>query len=370
MLQSKEISIFFIIFAKNLSMSQFHTLVVSDIKRETAKAVSINFSIPENLKSDYKYIAGQYVTLKTSIDAQEVRRDYSLCSSPNSGDLMVAVKEVEDGLFSKFANRNLKVGDTLDISTPNGRFTFEADSNKSRHIVCFAAGSGITPVLSIIKSLLEDEPNSSISVLYGNKSIADCMFYNEIIALKEQNPQRFNIQFVFSQAEENDSIFGRIDVGNSNYFVKNSLVSPNVDAYYLCGPEEMIYSISDLLKEQGVDHDKIKFELFKVKLEEDKDESAVAEGQTEITIMLDDEETTFIMDAKDSVLDAALARDIDAPYSCQGGICSSCLARVTEGEVKMRQNNILTDSEVAEGLVLTCQSHPLTPKLYINYDDV
>ncbi|SDB62185.1 ring-1,2-phenylacetyl-CoA epoxidase subunit PaaE [Flavobacteriaceae bacterium MAR_2010_188] len=370
MLQSNEISIFFVIFAKILSMSQFHTLVVSDIKRDTAKAVSINFSIPDNLKSDYKYIAGQYITLKTSLDGKEIRRDYSLCSSPNSGDLMVAVKEVEDGLFSKYANRNLNVGDRLEVSTPNGRFTFDADSSKSRHIVCFAAGSGITPILSIIKSVLEDEPNSSVSIMYGNKSIADTMFYDELSTLKEKYPERFNIQFVFSQAEENDSIFGRIDVGNSNYFVKNSLVSEEIDAYYLCGPEEMIYSINDLLKGQGVDHDKIKFELFKVKLEEDKDESDVAEGQTEITIMLDDEETTFIMDAKDSVLDAALARDIDAPYSCQGGICSSCLARVTEGEVKMRQNNILTDSEVAEGLVLTCQSHPLTSKVYIDYDDV
>ncbi|MDX1470766.1 MAG: FAD-binding oxidoreductase, partial [Flavobacteriaceae bacterium] len=252
-------------------MSQFHALVVSDVRRETAMSVSINFHVPENLKEYYSFTAGQYITLKTNIDGEEVRRDYSICSSPSSGELRVAVKEVPEGLFSVYMNRNLKEGDIIDVSKPNGRFTFNPEPENSRHIVSFVAGSGITPVLSILKTLLLEEPNSKISILYGNKSVADTMFYEELISLKDNHPNRFNLAFTFSQNKEDDAMFGRIDNANANYFLKNIAFDSKVDAFYLCGPEEMIYGISDLLKSKGVDESKIKFELFTVKLEDEKE---------------------------------------------------------------------------------------------------
>ena len=351
-------------------MSRFHRLKVVNINRKTPSAVTVTLGIPEDLKTNYTFKAGQYITLRTIIEGEEIRRDYSICSAPNTGEVTVAVKEVKDGLFSKFINQDLQVGDVLEVSDPNGRFVFEADQNLSRDIVAFTAGSGITPIMSIIKTVLTEEPNSKIHVLYGNKTKTETIFYEELLSLANQYPNRFNLKFIFSQEDQDGAIFGRIDRGRALYFL-NSLTGIEPDLYYLCGPEQMIYTVSDTLKERGIDKDKIKFELFTIKLEsEEKSETAVPEGKTEVTVMLDDEETTFIMDAEQSVLDAALKQKLDPPYSCQGGICSSCIARISEGEVKMRKNSILTDGEIEEGLVLTCQSHPLTSKIYINYDDV
>ncbi|WP_418510468.1 2Fe-2S iron-sulfur cluster-binding protein [Corallibacter sp.] len=351
-------------------MAQFHKLTIKDIQRETDKSVTISFHIPETLKSEFSFTAGQYITLRTTLNGNEVRRDYSLCSSPKSGEIKVAVKEIKDGTFSAYANNVLKAGDTIDVAPPKGHFTFVPNDKKTKNIAAFAAGSGITPILSIIKCALEEEVHSEVILVYGNKTTQDTIFLNELLELQHKYSERFSIQFVFSQADEDDAIFGRIEKSTVNYVMKNKHKNIDVDAVYLCGPEAMIHTVKDVLTENGIAKDRILFELFKAAKPTEVDNSSIGEGQTKITVIVDDEEATFEMSQKQSILEAALDEDLDAPYSCQGGICSSCLARIKEGEATMRQNNILTDNEVAEGLILTCQAHPTTPVIVVDYDDI
>ena len=353
-------------------MSGFHNLSVKTITKETDTSVSISFNVPEKLKEEFRFSAGQYITLKAKINDVDVRRDYSLCVSPNSGDLKVAVKEVKDGTFSSYANNTLKVGNTLEVGTPKGRFTFTPNDKKTKHIAAFAAGSGITPMLSIIKCALEEEKESNVILVYGNKSTKETMFLNELLDLQNAYKERFSIQFVFSQTDEDDAIFGRIEKSTVNYVLKNKHKDIDVDAFYLCGPEAMIHTVKDVLTEHNIDENRIHFELFKAAKQSEltKTEDTVKKGNTAITVVVDDEETTFEMSAKQTILEAALDKDLDAPYSCQGGICSSCIARVKEGEVTMRMNSILTESEIAEGLTLTCQAHPVSAKVIVDYDDV
>ncbi|MGE5944158.1 MAG: 2Fe-2S iron-sulfur cluster-binding protein [Flavobacteriales bacterium] len=351
-------------------MSSFHNLTVKKINKEANKAISLVFDIPENLKSSFQFKAGQYITIKKDINGNELRRDYSICSSPKSGELKVAVKEVKDGTFSSYANNVLKVGDTLDVAIPKGRFVFEPNDNKTKNIAAFAAGSGITPVLSIIKCALEEEIHSKVILVYGNKTTEDTMFLNELLELQHQYKDRFSIQFVFSQAQEDNAVFGRIEKSTVNLVVKNKYKHIEIDAFYLCGPETMIHTVKDVLTEHGVASDKIHFELFKAAKVAEVIEEVNSSGKTKATIIVDDEEKTIEMSQKQTILEAALDEDIDAPYSCQGGICSSCLAHLKEGEVVMRQNNILTEKEVAQGLILTCQAQPTTPTVVVDYDDI
>lgn len=350
-------------------MSQFHSLKIAEVKKITDKAVRISFEIPSNLTEAYNFIAGQYITLKTTLNSEELRRDYSICSEPDNETLQVAVKQVEDGTFSTYATTTLKAGDTLDVSTPNGRFTFIPDQTKSRTIAAFVAGSGITPVLSIIKTLLSKEPNSNMLLVYGNKSTEDAMFFKELLELQTQHPERFIIQFLFSQVQEQNALFGRIERSTINYIQKNTFKDKNIDAYYLCGPGGMITAVKELLLEQGAVEEAIRFELF-TPAPQAEAKKIVANGETEVTVFVDDEEFSFSMSQKQTILEVALKNDIDAPYSCQGGICSTCIARLKEGEATMRQNNILTDSELEEGLILTCQAQPTTDRLVVDYDDV
>ncbi|MHA7942490.1 2Fe-2S iron-sulfur cluster-binding protein [Formosa sp. 3Alg 14/1] len=350
----------------------FHKLAIQNINKETEAAVTISFEVPSFLKDKFSFKAGQYITLKTEINGNEVRRDYSLCSSPSSGELQVAVKAVEDGLFSKYANTTLKAGDSIEVAEPNGRFIFEPDASKTRTVAAFAAGSGITPIMSIAKTILEEEPNSHFVLIYGNKTPKDTIFFKELIALHSKYTERFSIQMVFSQSQEDDAMFGRIEKSTVNFLLKNTYKHLKIDTFYLCGPEGMITTTKDVLKDFGVTAEHIHFELFTTPIATDEEviPDVVNDGSTAIKIIVDDEEVEFVMSQKQSILDAAIAKEIDAPYSCQGGICSSCIARVTEGAATMRQNNILTEKELAEGLVLTCQAHPTTPTIVVDYDDV
>lgn len=351
-------------------MSQFHTLTIKNIERLTSQAVTLTFEVPQHLKDIYKFKSGQYITIKTVLNGTEIRRDYSLCSSPKSEHLKVAVKQVKDGTFSAYVNNELKIGDQLEIAAPRGHFVFQPNDFKTKHIAAFAAGSGITPILSIVKCALEEEVLSNVVLVYGNKTTDDTMFMDELLELQRQYSERLSIQFVFSQAQEDDSIFGRIEKSTVNLILKHKHKDLSIDAFYLCGPEAMIHTVKDVLTEHNIPKDRVFFELFKAAKPTEVDTATTPDGQTKISIILDDETTTFEMSQKQSILEAALDNDLDAPYSCQGGICSSCLARVVEGEVKMRQNNILTDGEVAEGLILTCQAHPITPNVKIDYDDI
>lgn len=352
-------------------MSKFHKLSIKDITKETEQSVSISFHIPDHLKSDFAFKAGQYITLKATINGEEVRRDYSICTSPNSGELKVGVKAVEGGTFSVYANTVLKVGDELEVATPNGRFVFEPNNAYTRTVAAFAAGSGITPILGIAKTLLEEEPFSNFVLVYGNKSMKDTMFFDELMALKNTYGNRFHAHFIYSQSKEQDALFGRIEKSTVNLIVKNKYKDVTIDRFYICGPEQMIHTVKEVLVENGVKEGRIFFELFTSPVENTSTENtATADGNSNITVIVDDESFDFEMSKEQSILEAALKEDIDAPYSCQGGICSSCIARITEGEATMRQNNILTDGEVADGLILTCQAHPTTDKIVVDYDDV
>ena len=352
-------------------MAQFHSLTISSITKVTDQSVAITFHIPESLKSTFTFKAGQYITLKTSINGEEIRRDYSICSSVNSGYLTVAVKAVDNGTFSVYANTNLNVGDIIEVSEPNGRFVFEANKAKTRTVAAFAAGSGITPILSITKTVLEEEPFSNFILVYGNKRLTDAMFANELMSLKQTYGNRFHVHFIYSQAQEEDAIFGRIEKSTVNLIVKNKYKGVTIDSFYLCGPEQMIHTVKDVLLENNIKEKSILFELFTAP-NDDSSESAIAtsDGNSSLKVIVDDETFEFEMSQDQTILDAALKEKIDAPYSCQGGICSSCIARVTEGETVMRQNNILTDAEVAEGLVLTCQAQPKSATVVVDYDDV
>lgn len=351
-------------------MSSFHPLKIKNILKEASRAISVTFDVPENLKPSFQFKAGQYITLKKTINGNELRRDYSISSSPKSGELKVAIKEVKDGTFSSYANNELKIGDVLEVASPKGRFVFEPNDNKTKNVAAFAAGSGITPVLSIIKCALEEEVLSKVILVYGNKTIEDTMFLNELLELQNQYKDRFSIQFVFSQTQEDNAIFGRIEKSTVNLVLKNKYKHIDIDAYYLCGPEGMIHTVKDVLTEHGVAEDRIHFELFKAAKVVEIVEETISTGKTKATIIVDDEEKTIEMSQKQTILEAALDEDMDVPYSCQGGICSSCLARLKEGEVSMRQNNILTEKEVAQGLILTCQAQPTTATVVVDYDDV
>ena len=351
-----------------LKMSDFHTLTVSEVKKETPNAVVVSFVIPENLKKEFKFDAGQYITIRHTIDGQDIRRAYSLCSLPGASTIQVGIKKVEGGAFSVYANEELKHGDLLEVMAPEGKFVLEADKNATKNYAAFVAGSGITPVLSIIKSVLEEEPNSRFLLAFGNQSQKETMFYDELMQLMRESNERLQIEWVYSRERVEGARQGRIDGDIVNYLLKNKFEYTTFSAFYLCGPEPMIDAVSSTLKEQGINEKLVHFELFTTAEEGLLLESH--DGNTEITILLDDEEKTFTMPQDKSILEAALAQDLDAPFSCQGGICSTCIARIKEGKAEMRKNQILTDGEIADGFILTCQAHPTTAKLVVDYDDV
>lgn len=348
-------------------MSTFYKLKVKEVIKETLNAVSIIFDVPAALKEEFTFLAGQYITLKKEINNKEVRRAYSICSSPNSNELKVAVKAVENGIFSTYATKELKANDELEVSKPEGKFVLTPQANKN--YIAFAAGSGITPVLSMIKAVLETEKTATFTLVYGNKSIADTIFYNELNTLKNTFTSQFNLNYVFSREKQDDAIFGRIDTSHVNYFVKNIYKDISFDTAFLCGPEAMINTVTNTLSDNGFAKENILFELFTASIDEDA-VAQVKEGESEITVLLDDEETTFSMKQTDTILAASLRNKLDAPYSCQGGVCSSCIAKVTEGKAVMVKNQILTDGELEDGFILTCQAHPTTSKLVVDFDDV
>jgi ring-1,2-phenylacetyl-CoA epoxidase subunit PaaE len=350
-------------------MSSFYKLNIKEVKRETKEAVSVVFNVPSELQSNYTFIAGQYLNLRLTLDGQEIRRAYSICSAPDSGELRIAIKAVKNGLFSQFANTNLKAGDILEVGHPEGKFTFEPKSGNQKNYAAFVAGSGITPVLSILKTVLKNEPNSTFVLVYGNQTPESTLFHKELNDLHAQFVGRFFVHFVYSQVKVEHELFGRIDKSTVNYVLNTKHQALEFDKFYLCGPEEMITTVSAVLKEHNVKDSDIKFELFSTSTAENKIDKSL-EGHTKITVIVDNEETTFEMSQKQTVLEAALKQGLDAPYSCQGGICSSCLAKVTSGTAEMKKNSILTDSEVAQGLILTCQAHPTSAELQVDYDAV
>lgn len=351
-----------------LVMAHFYPLTVQRIKQLTPNAVTITFAIPKELIQTFAFTAGQYVTIKKEIKGKELRRAYSISSSPKSDSITIGVKKVDKGGFSDFAHTKLKEGDVLEVMPPEGRFVFKP-SGKNKNIIAFAAGSGITPIMSIARTVLECNSKNTFVLIYGNKSYEETMFYTELVKLQLEYTNRFFIYFILSQTQEDESIFGRIDTSTVNYVLKNKHKNLVFDDYYLCGPEAMIHLVKENLKDNEIPEDCVHFELFtETEIKDELPERP--EGISQLTVILDDEEFTLSMDRSNVVLDAVLKENIDAPYSCQGGVCSSCIARIKEGKAEMAKNQILTDSEIAEGLILTCQAHPITPTLTVDYDDV
>ena len=351
-------------------MSKFYQLKIKEINKNTNNAVIIDFNIPQDLKVFFRFKAGQYITLKTEINSKEIRRDYSICASPISGELKVAVKMIKGGSFSVYANNFLKANTVLEVAPPKGRFVFEPIRSIKRTIVAFAAGSGITPIISILKTVLEEEPLSTFVLVYGNKTYRDTIFYSELLVLKSRYPIRFKLEFVFSQSDEKNTLFGRIDKNTVEYIVKDKYKNLKLDLFYLCGPETMTTATSEALQKHGIEKDNIHFELFTTSTPIEALKTTTTNENAEITLLLDGKDYSFNMPQKRNILEAALDEDIDVPYSCQAGVCSSCIAILTEGKVNMLQNNILDDRDIDKGLILTCQAKPITSNVILSYDDV
>ncbi|MEL6483254.1 MAG: ferredoxin--NADP reductase [Bacteroidota bacterium] len=349
-------------------MSDFHPLTISSKKQLTPNSVALTFDVPSTLKDTFSYTAGQYITLKQDINGEEVRRAYSLSSAPSSGEMTIGVKKVVNGTFSVYANDVLNANDTIEVMPPEGRFVYESNGS-AQNIMAFAAGSGITPIMAIAKTVLESHPENTFVLVYGNQTKAETMYLESLEALQGEYGNRLTIQYVFSRANEEGALFGRIESSTVNLMLKNKFKGTSFEAFYLCGPEGMINLVTESLTNAGISKDHIHFELF-TSSEAKPLDAQKTEGETRVEILLDDENHVVEIAKKEIVLDALLKNDIDAPYSCQGGVCSSCIARVKEGKAEMVKNQILTDGEIEEGFILTCQAHALTDKLVIDFDDV
>ncbi len=349
----------------------FHSLKVIDIKNETSDTISVAFEIPEGDKNTFDYTSGQYLTLKFDINGNDERRSYSMCSSPFSGEpIRIAVKRVDKGLVSNHINDVIKVGDQIEVMPPQGNFTLET-SLEQKTYVAFAAGSGITPIWSMIKSVLDNEPGSKFVLFYGNKTSDSSIFKNEIDSL---TGERLSVYHILSREETSNSITnGRIDKNKATELLKSNLDLLKSKAFFICGPEEMIFNVKDVLQSLGVSEDKIKFELFTtpVLLAAEKEvEVSNFTGIAKVKVIYDEEEVTFDLSSDgENVLEAAMRHDVDAPFSCKGAVCCTCKAKVTEGKMIMDANYALSDEEVAEGFVLACQAHPASENVVLDFDE-
>ncbi len=354
-------------------MRQFYPLKVKDIRQETADCVSVAFAVPQEEAETFQFIQGQYITLRTTISEEEIRRSYSICSSPLDEELRVAIKRVPDGRFSTFANRQLQVGDTLDVMPPDGRFYTTVKAENEKHYLAFAAGSGITPVFSIMKTILQAEPKSKFTLFYGNQRTESIIFREDIEALKNTFLNRLSVYYLLSQEHTGSDLFsGRIDRDRCQVFFKHLVQLNQIDECFLCGPEEMILGVREELLANGLQREQVHLELFGTNAgKRKKQEVNVADSdfQSEISIQLDGNSFSFTMtNPQESVLDAALRNGADLPFACKGGVCCTCRAKVEEGEAEMAVNYALEPDEVEAGFVLTCQTHPKGDRLVVNFD--
>lgn len=352
---------------------QFHKLKVRDLRRETADTVSISFELPDNEREAFRFKQGQHLTLKTLINGEEVRRSYSICTGTQENDLRVAVKKVDGGVFSTWANEHLKVGDTLEVMAPQGHFFTELSPENEKLYVAFAAGSGITPVMSILRTTLEQEPRSRFILFYGNRSFDTIIFREQLEELKNLHPDRLSVHHVLTRESLGSDLFkGRIDGLKCRRFGQFFFQPAEVDAFFLCGPEEMVFEVKDTLLELGANPKQIHFELFTTTGGPKKAVSAKAAHESfeaAITVIQDGAQFDFNLPSDGStLLDAAMRAGADLPFSCKGGVCSTCKARILEGKVDMDVNYGLEPDEVEMGYVLTCQAHPTTKRVVVSFD--
>jgi len=357
-------------------MIHFHPLRVEKIDRQTEDCVSITFAVPGELQDTFRFKQGQTLTIRKKFNGEEVRRNYSICSSPFDNALQVAVKKVEGGLFSSFANEELKPGDELEVLPPTGKFYTELSPAQKKNYVAFAAGSGITPILSIIKTTLLTEPQSRFTLVFGNRTKNSSIFKEELEALKDKFIDRFRIYHILSRERSDAEInSGRIDTNKLDLLFSKLIDITHSDEFFICGPEEMIFCIKGYLAGKEVPSENIHFELFTVPGQKTTGIASPVEATEEkgttsrVQVKLDGIVFDFDLGYEgQSILDAALEKGADLPYACKGGVCTTCKAKLTEGEVSMDVNWGLEPDEVAKGFILTCQSHPRTENVSVDFD--
>ena len=344
-------------------MNRFYELTISKITQLTTSSVMITFEVPELLKKVFHFEAGEYLTLQQTIGGEKVRRAYSICSGVNESELSVAVKRVPNGVFSTYATTQLKAGDVLEVMPPMGSFVFFYDIFGNRDIMLFSAGSGVTPMMSIAKTALS-KTNIKVVFVYGNKSKEEALFFDEIEALRIQYPERFLVHYVFSQQPWGDHYTGRINdrIVNEIFAKYKDL---NWGRYYACGPTELVKNLREILLLRGMDKDRIFTELFEASPAEI--DYSTLQGNVAITLELNGQTHSFESARNQTLLSSALLRGYDAPYSCLNGVCSSCIGRVEEGEAKMAKNETLSEEEVSQGYILTCQAYAMTDTIKVRF---
>jgi ring-1,2-phenylacetyl-CoA epoxidase subunit PaaE len=358
-------------------MARFHSLKVADVHQETADTIVVSFVIPLDLQEEFRFIHGQYVTIKLHVNGEELRRSYSICSSPlDHGSLSIAVKKVNKGRASTELVEKLKPGMTLEVMAPMGHFHTLLDPAHEHHYVTFAAGSGITPILSILVTVLRSEPRSRCTLFFGNTEESRIIFRKRLGELQAHYPGRLDVHHILTKGVDEDHLFnGRITKEKARELLSRFVSGAMHKEYFICGPEQMMVNVTEALETSGVPKKQIHVELFSTPVSaEGRKETAhatapSATGTSQVKVVLDGREYELVMDRKgDAVLDAAIDAGLDVPYACKGAVCCTCKARVVEGQMEMAMNYALSDEEVADGYVLTCQSHPRSPRVVVDYD--
>jgi ring-1,2-phenylacetyl-CoA epoxidase subunit PaaE len=355
-------------------MSKFHALAVARVERETRDAVAITFAVPGALREQFRYTQGQHLTLRANVGGADLRRSYSICSAVGEDALRIAVKKSPGGIFSSWVNESLKAGDVLEVMPPLGHFSVPLDASVPHHYLGLAAGSGITPLLSIVKTTLAAEPRSRFTLIYGNRASGTVMFKEELAALKDRHLDRFNLVHVLSrEAQDIELLHGRIDRAKADALLAHWVDLDDIDAAFVCGPEGMMDAVVEALKARGFPEARIKIERFAASIPKHThvvpDVARLGQAECEATVVIDGATRTFTLEkGKENLLDAGLRNGIELPYSCKGGVCSTCRCRIVEGEVDMDVNFALEDYEVERGFILACQSYPVTDKVKVTFD--
>lgn len=361
-------------------MLTFHPLKVADVRPEGSDALCISFEVPDSLREAYRFIPGQHVGVRAQIGGQEVRRTYSICSAAGDSHLRIGVRVQDNGSMSQYLAGQLRAGDSVDVLTPTGRFFAEPQPSAERVYCAFACGSGITPILGIVKNLLASEPNSRFMLFYGNRTTSTIMFAEDLLALKDRYPSRLALYFILSREPQEVELFnGRLDREKVTLLGREVFDPLQTDAFFLCGPGDMIESVRDTLLGLGVDATRIHAERFVTDVPagaakpapvQSKPKQATAEEVAQITITMDGRQRTFAMlDDDPTILDAAERVGMELPYSCRGGVCSTCRVKVTRGSAEMEVNYALEPWEVEEGFVLCCQARPTSNEIELTYDE-
>lgn len=350
----------------------FHSLRIAEVRRESDDAVSLRFEVPAGLAEAYRFTQGQHLTLRANVGGADTRRSYSICTGVNDGELRVAIKAVAGGVFSTYANQELRAGQTLDVMPPDGRFFVPLDPSHRKHYLAVVAGSGITPVLSIIKTTLETEPESRFTLLYGNKKRGTILFAEALADLKARFMSRLTVyHFLSREAQELELFHGRLDEARLLQVFDTLVPVAGIDDAFVCGPNEMIDVAEAALQKAGLARGRIHTERFGVPATSGAPRAVAADEPSEatVTVIMDGLERQVALPAGQNILDAAVASGIDLPYSCKGGVCCTCRAKVLSGQVRMDKNFALEPAEVEQGFVLTCQAHPLTENVVVSFDE-